>query len=277
MAGVLVCAASGRRTVDSRGPADRRRAPIGLRSRLERGDRLVGIFLQTPSAATAELVGSLDLDFVCVEAEHSPMSRETVHMMVSAAALAGKPALVRVPDNTTMEIAGALDAGAAGVIVPRVDSAEQAAAAVAAARFPPAGARGVGPSRAAGYGRSVADHFARANAETAVGVQIESERAVSDAGRIARVEGLDFVFVGPGDLAASMGVPFGDERVAEAALSVLAAADGAGRHAGIWAPSAAVARRWLDAGFQFVIVSSDLGLLAEGVERLLGELGERGA
>jgi 4-hydroxy-2-oxoheptanedioate aldolase len=217
-------------------------------------------------------VSCLGLDFVCVEAEHSAMSRETVQALVAAAALAATPALVRVADNAITEIAGALDAAAAGVIVPRVESAEEAEGVVRAARFPPLGARGVGPGRAARYGRAIPDYFARSNAETVVGVQIESDRAVGNAGEIARVEGLDFVFVGPGDLAASMGVPFGDERADAAALSVLAMARDAGRAAGIWAPSAAGARRWLAAGFQLVIVGSDLGFLAEGVEQLVAEL-----
>ena len=95
---------------------------------------------------------------------------------------------------------------------------------------------------------------------------------MADVARIAAVDGIDLLFVGPGDLAVSLGVPFGDDRVTEAALSVLEAARAAGRAAGTWAPTAAGARRWFELGFQLVIVSSDLALLAEGVERLLGEL-----
>jgi len=214
------------------------------------------------------------VDFVCVEAEHSALGRETVQALVGAASSTGTPALVRVADNATVEIAGALDAGAAGVIVPRVDSAGEAAAAVRAARFPPLGARGIGPGRAAGYGRSVPEYFARANSESAVGAQIESAAAVHDAGAIAQVEDLDFVFVGPGDLAASMGVPFGDERVTATVLSVVEVACAAGRPAGVWAPTAAAAGQWLEAGFQLVIVGSDLAFLAEGVERLVAELAD---
>ena len=243
-----------------------------MRARLERGGPLVGTFLQSPSAVTAELVGGLDVDFVCVEAEHSAIGRETVHALVAASAFGGTPALVRVASNAPIEIAAALDAGAAGVIVPRVDSAGEAAAAVSAARYPPAGARGVGPGRAAGYGRTIPEYFARANGELAVGVQIESERAVQEAGAIASVEGVDFVFVGPGDLAASMGAPFGDERVDEKIAAVLAAARAAGRPAGIWAPSAERAAGWLQAGFQLVILGSDLGFLAEGLAGALAEL-----
>ncbi len=247
-----------------------------LRVRLERGERLVGTFLQIPSLVTAELVGALGVDFVCVEGEHSGLGRESVQALVGAASAAGTPALVRVADNAAVEIAGALDAGAAGVIVPRVDSAAEAAAVVRAARYPPFGARGIGPSRATGYGRKVPEYFARANAAIAVGAQIESTAAVDDADAITRVDGLDFVFVGPGDLAASLGVPFGDERIAEAVRSVLAVAQAAGRPAGVWASSAAVARRWLEEGFQLVIVGSDLSFLADGVEGLVAELADAG-
>ena len=242
---------------------------MSLRDRLERGDRLTGVFLQAPSTVTAEVVSSFDLDFVCVEAEHSPLGRESVHSLLGASR---KPALVRVAANATVPIVSALDDGATGVIVPRVDSAEEARAAVDAARFPPLGRRGVGPGRASGYGRTLPDYFARANNEVILGVQIESAAAVADVTRIAAVEGVDLLFVGPGDLAVSLGVPFGDERVVEAALSVLETARGAGRAAGIWAPTAAGARRWLELGFQLVAVGSDLALLAEAVERLLSEL-----
>jgi len=248
-----------------------------VRAPLERGERLVGTFLQSPAAVTAELVGGLDLDFVCVEAEHSALGRETVQALVAASALAGTPALVRVAANAPIEIAAALDAGAAGVIVPRVDSAAAAEAAVGAARYPPLGTRGVGPGRAAAYGKTIPEYFARANGELVVGVQIESGQAVSEAGAIARVDGVDFVFVGPGDLAASIGVPFGDPRVDEQVAAVLAAARVAGRPAGIWAASAERAVGWLGSGFQLVILGSDLGFLAEGLARALAGLaGARG-
>ncbi len=245
-----------------------------MRARLDGGESLVGTFVQTPSPATAELVGAVGVDFVCVEGEHSGLGRETVQSLVAGSALAGTPALVRVAANDPVEIAAALDAGAAGVIVPRVDSAAEAAAAVSAARYPPEGRRGVGPGRASGYGLSVPEYVARANGEIAVGVQIESGEAVAAAGEIARVEGVDFVFVGPADLAASLGVPFGDERLDGQIASVLAAAREAGRPAGIWAPTAGGAASALRAGFQVVILGSDLGLLADALRAALAELSD---
>jgi 4-hydroxy-2-oxoheptanedioate aldolase len=240
-----------------------------LRDRLRRGDRLAGVFLQAPSPVTAEVVSSFELDFVCVEAEHSPLGRESIHALLGAAR---GPALVRVADNATVPIVSALDDGAVGVIVPRVDSPDEARAAVDAARFPPLGRRGVGPGRASGYGRTLPDYFARANEDVILGVQIESAAALADVSAIAAVDGIDLLFLGPGDLAVSLGVPFGDERVTEAALEVLGAARAAGRASGTWAPNAAGARRWFELGFQLVIVGSDLALLADGVGRLLSDL-----
>ena len=239
-----------------------------MRTRIHSGPSLLGTFVQTPSGVVSELVSGLGLDFVCVEAEHSGMGRETVQSLVAAARC---PAFVRVAQNASVEIAAALDAGAAGVIVPRIDSADEAAAAVAAARYPPDGVRGLGPGRAAGYGRTIADYFGRANGEIAVGVQIESVAAVEHIEEIVRVAGVDFVFIGPGDLTVSLGVPFGDPRVTAAIERVLAAAAGSGTPTGIWTPTAAQAAGWLRRGVQLVILGSDLALLGDAVEQAVAE------
>jgi 4-hydroxy-2-oxoheptanedioate aldolase len=245
---------------------------LTVRSRLLAGERLVGLFVLTPSTVTAEVLGGLGLDVLCIDAEHAAFGRDTIQAAVAAAGFAGTPALVRLSGNDPTEIAAALDAGAAGVIVPRVESAAAALAAARAARFPPAGTRGVGPGRGSGYGRSLADYAASANDAVAVGVQIETGEGVAQASEIARVEGVDFVFVGPGDLAASLGVPFGDTRVEPSVASVLAAARAARRPAGIWAATAEEAARRAAAGFQLVTVGSDIGVLVAGVERALAEL-----
>jgi 4-hydroxy-2-oxoheptanedioate aldolase len=242
-----------------------------LRRRLREGPALIGTFLQSPSAITAELVASLGVDFACVEGEHSGIGVETMQALVAGSALGGAPALVRVRRNDPAEIAAALDAGAAGVIVPRVDSAEEAREAVAAGRYPPVGGRGLGPSRAAGYGMNIPGYFAAANDEVLVGVQIESGAAVDHAAEIVGVPGLDFAFIGPGDLAVSLGVPFGDAALLTAVESVLATARDAGLPCGIWAPGAQQARDWVGRGAAIVIIGSDLSLLAEGLERALAE------
>jgi len=244
----------------------------GLRDRLRAGPVLVGTFLQVPAAATAEVVAGLGVDFTCVDAEHSAIGVESVQALVSASALGGAPALVRVRPNAPAEIEAALDAGAAGVLVPRVDSAVEARDAVAAGRYPPRGRRGVGPGRAAGYGRGIDRYLAEANDSVVIGVQIESAAAVERAGALVAVAELDFVFVGPGDLAVSLGVPFGDPVVAEAVAAVFDAARPVGMPVGIWAPTPAAARGWIERGVALVAVGSELGFLAESVAQALVEI-----
>jgi len=133
-----------------------------LRRRLLDGGRVAGLFVQTPHPVVTELLGALGVDVLCLDQEHSAMGPETVHALVGGAALGGVPAIVRVADGTAHHIAAALDAGAAGVLVPRVGSAAAAEAAVRFARYPPAGERGMGPGRASGYGRRIAESLARA-------------------------------------------------------------------------------------------------------------------
>jgi 4-hydroxy-2-oxoheptanedioate aldolase len=238
---------------------------------LQSGPALVGTFLQAPSAVTAELVAGLGVDFTCIDAEHSAIGVETMQALVAASDLGGAPALVRVRQNAPAEIAAALDAGAVGVIVPRVDSAGEAREATAAGRYPPRGARGVGAGRAAGYGRSIPAYFASADDRIVIGVQIESAAAVAQARKIVAVPELDFVFVGPGDLAVSLGVPFGDPAVASAIDSVLEVAVAAGMPMGIWAGRPEQARAWIVRGASLVVLGSDLGFLAESVESALAE------
>jgi 2-keto-3-deoxy-L-rhamnonate aldolase RhmA len=164
-----------------------------------------------------------------------------------------------------------LDAGAVGVVVPRVDSAEQAAAMVAACRYPPAGRRGIGPHRAAGYGTRTGDYLAHANDRVAVIVQIESGNAVEHCAEIAATDGLTAALVGPNDLAASLG-HFGDidhPEVEAAIAQVLAICHEAGLPAAIYCRHGEDARRRIDQGFAMVNVTSDIGALVGATRREL--------
>jgi 4-hydroxy-2-oxoheptanedioate aldolase len=232
------------------------------------GERLAGIFVQTPSAVVPELLGGLAVDFVCIDQEHSAFGPETVQALVAGAALGSLPAVVRVAEGTAAHIGAALDAGAAGVLVPRVSSAAAARDAVRFARYPPHGARGLGPGRAAAYGRRVPEALAQAMRETFVAVQIETREAVDALEDILEVDGLDLVFVGPGDLAASLGL----DGIRDAALvriveDVLKRAAAAGVAAGAFAPDVERAAAWRDLDVRLLVLGSDLGFLAESVER----------
>jgi 4-hydroxy-2-oxoheptanedioate aldolase len=247
----------------------------GLRERLAGGGAAIATFLQTPHPVMCEFVASLGFDAVCIEAEHGAIDRAGVQSLVAATELGGAEPLVRVPQNEPVAIATALDAGARGVIVPRVGSAAAARAALAAARYPPLGERGFGPGRAAAYGAD-AGYVERANRELVVGVQVETRSAVERIDEIVAVDDLDLVFVGPNDLALSLGLPGGpdDVELARVIADVLDRARAAGRATGIFAASAADARRWLDHGAQLLVLGSDLLFVSLGARALRAELEE---
>jgi 4-hydroxy-2-oxoheptanedioate aldolase len=237
---------------------------------MEDGERLTGTFVQSPDPGACEFLGRLGFDLLCLEGEHSAMGVETVQRLVAAADLAPVPALVRVAGNEPIAIAAALDAGAAGIVVPRIDSGADAAAAVAATRYPPQGTRGLGPSRAAGYGVRIRDYLGRANRELLLAIQVESQAAVENLDSILAVEGVDMIFVGPGDLACSLGIddPSSPE-LREEVESVLERSRAAGRLTGVFTGAPDDARRWRDSGTDLVILGSDLTWLARGVEGVI--------
>jgi 4-hydroxy-2-oxoheptanedioate aldolase len=250
----------------------------GPRARMGRGEKLTGTFVQSHDPGQMEFLGGLGFDLVCVEGEHSAMGIESIQSLLAAAALAPVPALVRISGNDPIAIAGALDSGAAGVIVPRVDDADAAAAAVAATRYPPVGERGLGPSRATGFGVRIPEYLASANEDLLLAVQVETRAAVDALAEILTVEGVDMIFVGPGDLGCSLGIADPkDPELRGIVESILTRTRGAGRLAGVWAANAEDAARWREVGAELVILGSDLIWLARGVRETLADLGAHDA
>jgi 4-hydroxy-2-oxoheptanedioate aldolase len=242
------------------------------RARMLAGESLTGTFVQSRDPGQTEFLGRLGFDFLAVEGEHSAMGVETVQALVAAAALAPIPALVRIAGNEPLAIAAALDAGAAGVIVPRVDDAAGAAAAVAATRYPPSGERGLGPSRATGFGADIPAYLKRANDDLLLAIQVETGAAVDALDSLLEVDGVDMIFVGPGDLGCSLGIDDPkDPELRRIVESILRRTRERGRLAGVWAANTADAARWRDAGANLVILGSDLIWLARGVTAALAE------
>jgi 4-hydroxy-2-oxoheptanedioate aldolase len=239
----------------------------GIRDRLAGGETLVGTFLQTPHPIIAEfLAANSSLDFLCVEAEHSAMSVGSIQAMVAATQTWDVPALVRIANNDWVPVAQALDAGAAGIIAPRVNSAEEAGALVAAARYPPDGDRGIGPGRATRYGLDAGpDYRVRANAELVLAAQVETKKAVDDLEAIVAVPGLDLIFVGPADLASSLCLAPGSAELDEVIARIVSTSHGAGLATGIFAPGAEQAGHWAREGVQLILLASDLIFMAKGV------------
>jgi 4-hydroxy-2-oxoheptanedioate aldolase len=228
---------------------------------------LVGTFAAIPHPVAVEVTAQSGVDFVCIDWEHAQISRDVVENMVRAADIHRVPAIVRVPGHGPEAIAAALDSGASGVLLPRVSTAAQAALAVKAARYPPDGERGVGPGRAAGYGYRIPEYLAGANAEIVVAVQVETAEGLANADAIAATDGVDIVFVGPGDLSVSIDAmgPAGAERLARATETIIGAALAHGRTAGIFCARPEDVSKWAGKGASFFILASDTMLLGAGV------------
>lgn len=238
--------------------------------------RLIGTFAAIPHPVAIEVVAAAGPDFICIDSEHSQIGRELIENLIRAADVHRVPALVRVPGHAPESIAGVLDAGASGVLVPRVSTAAHARAAVAATRYPPVGERGVGPGRAAGYGYRIPDYLKSANDSLVLAIQIETAEGLGNVEEIVAVEGIDVIFIGPGDLSVSINAlgPEGASRLEAAIMTITQAAQKAGKTVGIFRPSPDDVAKWSQAGISFYILASDtmfLGAsLAAGVNAARG-------
>jgi 2-dehydro-3-deoxyglucarate aldolase len=241
-----------------------------LRADLQAGRTLIGCWVSLGSPITTEVLGLAGFDWLLLDAEHAP--NDVLSLIPQLMALKDSPsaAMVRPSWNDTVEIKRLLDAGCHNFLIPFVESADQARAAVAATRYPPQGVRGVSVSQRSNRYGAEPDYFARINAQITVMVQIESRAGVAAAAEIAAVDGIDGLFIGPSDLAATHGHlgQAGHAEVQAAIAQVQAAASAAGKPTGILAPAEADARRYLAQGIRFVAVGSDLGVLRMGTQAL---------
>lgn len=238
-----------------------------VKEKLYRGESSLGIFMLSCSPIVMELCSTLPLDWLLVDAEASPISPETILHLFQAVSGSNIVPMVRVPCLDRHLIEHMLDLGAYGVVVPKVDSPAMAKAAVEASFYPPRGRRGISPVRASGYFTDVPGHLMSANDRTMCFVQIETLAGLESVEQIAAVDGLDGLFIGPGDLASELGQPgkVTGPLMDEARARVLHAAKVHGKIAGIFAYSANLARVYLNEGFGFVAIGNDLKLLRSGI------------
>ncbi|WUS95223.1 HpcH/HpaI aldolase/citrate lyase family protein [Streptomyces sp. NBC_00708] len=235
------------------------------------GRPLIGMWVCSGSPLVAEICAGSGLDWLLIDMEHSPNHLTSVLAQLQAVSAHPVSPVVRAPGLLPVMIKQILDLGAQNILVPMIDTAEQAEAAVRAVRYPPRGDRGIGSAlaRSARWGR-VDDYLADADEHVSLFVQIESATGVRNAAGIAAVDGVDGVFVGPSDLAASMGLIGGQTHpdVVAAALRVFETVRRAGKPVGINAFDPAQASAYLEAGAAFVLVGADVALLARGSEAL---------
>lgn len=246
-----------------------------LRSRLSPETPLIGTFCGISSPAMVEILGGCGLDFVLVDAEHCQIGREKVEDLVRAGDAAGVPVVVRVPTHEGDWIGSALDGGASGVLVPRIGTADQARAAVAAARYTPDGKRGCGPARANGYGQRLMEYIQTANASLLVALQIETVEGVENIEEILAVPDIDVIFIGPGDLALSLGdmSPAGKPRLDAAIAAVVDACKARGVQIGIFHLNMADIAPSIERGISFFAAAGDSVFLQRGIAAAKAEMG----
>lgn len=237
----------------------------------------IGTWLMSASATCAEAVAWTGLDFVVVDMEHVPLELPDVIDIHRALAATPVGTITRVPWNDAVVVKRVLDAGVQTLMFPMIRTPEEAAAAVRATRYPPRGERGVAAMhRASRYG-AVSEYLLKSGPELMVIVQIETEASYARLGEIAAVDGVDALFIGPGDLAASLG-HLGN--VAHPQVQALVHAAPAqchrvGRKAGTVMPNAELARGCIEAGYDFVAIGSDLAVMTAGIRAQLASFQRR--
>ena len=233
-----------------------------LKERIRAGERVFGTFLQIGDPTMVEILGRAGADFAIIDFEHGGSGRGSVASLVRAGDVVGLPLLVRLSPDELSRASQMLDAGISGVLVPQVTTPEQAAGAVAAARYGPLGERGACPGvRASDYGwLEWKDHEARADERTIVAVALEGAAGLGAASEIAAVPGVDFLFVGVFDLAHSLGHAGEVEHpeVIAGLRGIVDKASASGVAVGTWAPDPQVARRWATLGVTVIATATDV-------------------
>jgi 4-hydroxy-2-oxoheptanedioate aldolase len=239
--------------------------PNRTKRRLRAGEPAIGTFCVTASGHVAEALGVEGFDFVTIDLQHGENDLGNLSPMLQAVSITPATPLVRVAANMPVYIQRALDLGAYGVIVPLVNTPEDAAAVVTSVRYAPAGARSWGPVRGMLYGGT--DYFAGAAEELLTVVMLETAQGVHNARAILDTPGIDACFIGPNDLAVSLGYPPQEPRppvVEDAIASIRRAAEAAHKIAGIHVFAPRDVEQRLAEGFRFIALSHDMRMLRAG-------------
>jgi 4-hydroxy-2-oxoheptanedioate aldolase len=234
------------------------------------GQLQIGLWSSLCSNIAAEIIGGAGFDWILLDTEHSPNEIPDLLSQLQAIGRGGSTPIVRPAWNDPVLAKRCLDIGAQTLLFPYVQNAEEARRAVASTRYPPEGIRGVAvASRASRFGRTPG-YLTKANSEMCVLVQVETRTALDELEGIAKVDGIDGVFIGPSDLAASLG-HLGNPQHADVQKAMQEAArrlKTLGKPAGILTANEEEARRYIDWGYLFVAVGADVGLLARNADAL---------
>jgi 2-keto-3-deoxy-L-rhamnonate aldolase RhmA len=246
-----------------------------IRQRIRSGEFLAGTFLNLGSSLTAEMAGMAGFDWVVIDLEHGSGDHQNLLLQLQALSGAAAVPLVRVAWNDAVLCKRVLDLGPAGVMVPWINSKDEATRAAAAVRYPPQGVRGVATmNRACGFGLNFDDYFHSANDEVTMIAQIETGLAIDNVREIASVSGVDVLFIGPLDLSVSLGIAkqFDHPDMLRARAKVVDACREFGKAAGILLSNEGQIDETVAEGFRFVGLGSDGAAAASGLARIAGTL-----
>jgi 2-keto-3-deoxy-L-rhamnonate aldolase RhmA len=233
----------------------------------------IGTFMKIPSVETVEIVKLAGFDFIVLDAEHALLSLSDLNHMILAARALGIAPIVRVPDHGYGDVQRILDAGAAGLFFPHVADRAECEQVVRQASHPPYGTRGAGGGMRAGNWGMAGASYVKDGVDKVMRIPMIEERiAVDNADEILAVEGVDGVFIGPGDLSMTMGMKPADAEVRSAIEEVLKKAKAAQVPVGTVASDAGGARRLIEKGYDFILVSNDTGMLAKTAMSLIDEI-----
>ncbi|MCP5371738.1 MAG: HpcH/HpaI aldolase/citrate lyase family protein [Hyphomicrobiales bacterium] len=249
-----------------------------FKAALARGEQQIGLWSSIGTGAVAEALGYCGFDWILVDTEHSPSELGDVFNQLQGLAPGTATPIVRPAWNDAVLLKRFLDIGAQSFLIPWVQDADEAARAVRAVRYPPKGLRGVAINHRANHFGRVADYLQRANEQICLLVQVETLAAAAEVEAIAAVDGVDGIFIGPSDLAADMG-HLGNNRhpdVQDAISVILERCKTAGKPAGILTGVEEDAKAFLEAGFTFVAVGADMGLLVKHADALARRFGRGG-
>lgn len=248
-----------------------------IKKRLRNGELVLGtIISEVRNPNVAYMLAQCGFEFFIIDNEHGTYTSETVSNMIAAARGAGISVIVRIAEICRENILKPLDSGAAGLLVPQVNTAEQAEEVIRHSKYPPAGNRGVGLRRAHSlYARvDAAEYLQKANEDTFIAVQAENPQAIENIDAIASVDGVDCIFVGPFDLSVSLGIPgqLDHPREVEAIDKILAACRKHQIISGILMFDTNMLQHWIEKGVRFAVYSSDITLLADAAAKNVKEL-----
>lgn len=238
-----------------------------LLEKLNSGKQTVGAFAGQPSPALVEMMGWLNFDFVIIDCEHGPIDYETAEHMIRAAELSGITPTVRIGLNEQQHIQRYLEAGAQGVLIPLINTKEDAQKVVDAVRYPPVGKRGGYTGRSAQLSTDMAAYVREMNEEIMIGLQIETPEAIENQDDIINTEEADLIFLGPGDLSLNFGIPgqIAAPKVVDTITELTKKIRAAGKHAGTITANGEAAKMYADAGINWH-VSATTGFFRSGAQ-----------